>query len=124
LTDKVEGWPKLTVEGVAVKDVMDGPVDEVNEMETIRPLPFTVTFPDVTLAVYPGTRPTAKAYVPFGSVKEMVVFIETLVVPLRVADQVVPRGRPFSSNNTGKAETKVTGVVVRTRPSPSVEAKR
>jgi hypothetical protein len=64
----------VSVEGLTLTEVRG--VWGVKAMDRETEFPFTVRLPEVTLAVYPGTVPTENEYVPFGSLKVIVLAVE------------------------------------------------
>ena len=67
--------------------------------------PFTVTLPELGLALYPETAPTVYVYVPFASLNVIVDVVELDGAPFNVTDQLVPDGSPLSVNVTAYVVT-------------------
>ena len=74
--------------------------DAVNVIDFDTAAPFTVTLPELGLALYPETAPTVYVYVPFASLNVTVDVVELDVEPPSVTDQLVPDGSPPSVNVT------------------------
>ena len=62
--------------------------------------PLTDIDPDDGDDVYPDIGPILYAYVPFGSVNVIVLFVDVSVVPFNVTDHDVPDANPVSVNAT------------------------
>jgi hypothetical protein len=55
-----------------------------------------VTMPEDGVGVYPATAPAVYEWVPFTSIKEMVLPVEVWVLLPTATDQFVPEGNPDS----------------------------